>query len=205
MWADLYIDAEAMRRVLDDARAPVLLCAHSAGGAVITEAAAGPHASVRHLVYLAAAVPDAGDSLASLMADAAGGSEERPDSGAEPVVMRADGLGELKREQGEAALFHDCDAAWAKAAVERLRPMNMAAGAQPLTGAAWRELPATLVRGPLDRMPEAIALAFFERDPEIVEIPAGHCPNWSRPELVAELLASRAAKLSASRPAGRCH
>ena len=194
---DLYADAQAVRRVLDDARAPVLLCGHSAGGAVITEAAAGPHPAVRWLVYLAAAVPDAGDSLASLMADVGGGTEERPDAGAEPVVVRPDGLAELRPEQAEAALFHDCDAARAKAAVERLRPMNMAGGTQPLTGAAWRELPATLVRGTLDRMPEAIAPAFFERDPEVVEIPAGHCPNWSRPQVVAEILAFRAAKLDA--------
>jgi pimeloyl-ACP methyl ester carboxylesterase len=194
---DFYADAEAVRRVLDGAGPPVLLCGHSAAGAVITEAAAGPHPAVRRLVYVAAAIPDAGDSLASIMADAAGGTEERPDAGAEPVVVRADGLGELRAEQAEAALFHDCDPARAKAAVERLRPMNMATGTQPLTGAAWRELPATLVRGTLDRMPEAIAPAFFEHDPEIVEIPAGHCPSWSRPELTAEILAFRAAKLSA--------
>jgi pimeloyl-ACP methyl ester carboxylesterase len=178
---DFYADAEAVRRVLDDARAPVLLCGHSAGGAVITEAAAGPHPAVRRLVFLAAAVPDAGDSLASLMARPAGGTEERPGAGAEPVVMRPDGLGELNREQAEAALFNDCDAGRTKAAVDRLRPMNMAGGSQPLTGAAWRQLPATLVRGTLDRMPEAIAPAFFERDSEVVEIPAGHCPNWSAP------------------------
>lgn len=194
---DFYDDAKAVRQVLDGTGPPVLLCGHSAGGAVITEAAAGPHPAVRRLVYLAAAVPDAGDSLASLMARSAGGTEERPDAGAEPVVIRPDGLGELKAEEAEAALFHDCDAARAKAAVDRLRPMNMAGGTQPLTGAAWRELPATLVRGTFDRMPEAIAPAFLERDPEVVELPAGHCPNWSRPELVAEILASRAAKLSA--------
>jgi pimeloyl-ACP methyl ester carboxylesterase len=192
---DFYADAEAVRRVLDEAGPPVLLCGHSAGGAVITEAAAGPHPAVRRLVYLAAAVPDAGDSLASLMARAAGGTEERPDAGAEPVVVRPDGLGELKPEQAEAALFHDCDPARAREAVERLRPMNMAGGTQPLTGAAWRELPSTLVRGTLDRMPEAIAPAFFERDPEVVEISAGHCPNLSQPALVAEILGSRAARL----------
>jgi pimeloyl-ACP methyl ester carboxylesterase len=194
---DLYADAAAVRRVLDQAGAPVLLCRHSAGGAVVTEAAAGPHPAVRRLVYLAAAVPDVGDSLASLMARSAGGTEERPGAGAEPVVVRPDGLGELRAEEAEAALFHDCDPARARAAVERLRPMDMAGATQPLTGAAWRELPATLVRGTLDRMPEALAPAFFERDPEVVEIPAGHCPNWSRPELVAEILAARAAKLSA--------
>jgi pimeloyl-ACP methyl ester carboxylesterase len=194
---DFYADAEAVRRVLDGAGPPILLCGHSAGGAVITQAAAGPHPAVRRLVYVAAAIPDAGDSLASLMAGAAGGTADRPDAGAEPVIMRSDGLGELRADRAEAALFHDCDAARAKAAVQRLRPMNLAGGTQPLTGAAWRELPATLVRGTLDRMPEAIAPAFFEHEPEVVEIPTGHCPNWSRPELVAEILASRAAKLRA--------
>jgi pimeloyl-ACP methyl ester carboxylesterase len=194
---DLYADAEAVRRVLDQAGAPVLLCGHSAGGAVITEAAAGPHPAVRRLVYLTAAVPDAGDSLASLMTRSAGGTERQPGGGAEPVVVRPDGLGELRAEEAEAALFHDCDPARARVALERLRPMNMAGGAQPLTGAAWRELPATLVRGTLDRIPEAVAPAFFEQDPEVVEIRAGHCPNWSRPELVGEILASRAAGLPA--------
>jgi pimeloyl-ACP methyl ester carboxylesterase len=193
---DLAADAAAVRQVLDEARPPVILCGHSAGGAVITEAAAGPHPAVRHLVYLAAAVPDAGDSLASLMARAAGGSAERPDGGAEPVVVRPDGLAELDPDEAVAALFHDCDPDRAKAAVERLRPMSMAGATQVLTGAAWHDLPATLVRGTLDRMPEAVAPAFLERDPEIVEIPAGHCPSWSQPGIVAAIL-SRAAGLRA--------
>jgi len=192
---DFYADARAVRKLLDEAQPPVVLCGHSAGGAVITEAAAGPHPVVRRLVYLTAAIPDAGDTIASLMADVTGGMDEQPDAGAEPVVMRPDGLADLDPEQAEAALFHDCGPARAKAAVDRLRPMNMAGGTQPLTGAAWRELPATLVRGTLDRMPEAIAPAFFDGEPEIVEIPTGHCPNWSRPELVAEVLASRAAAI----------
>lgn len=167
----------------------------SAGGAVITEAAAGPHPTVGRLVYLTAAVPDAGDTMASLMADAAGGAHEQPDAGAEPVVMRPDGLAELEPEQAGAALFHDCGPARAKAAVDRLRPMSMAGASQALTGAAWRELPATLVRGTLDRMPEAIAPAFFEHDPEVVEVRAGHCPKWSRPDLVADVLVSQVAQL----------
>ncbi|MGH9032420.1 MAG: alpha/beta fold hydrolase, partial [Acidimicrobiia bacterium] len=190
---DLYADAAAVRQVLDAATPPVLLCGHSAGGAAITEAAVGPHPAVRRLVYLAAAVPDRGDSLTSLMALAAGGTEQQPDAGAEPVVMRPDGRAQLKREEAAAALFHDCTPARARAGLERLRPMNPVGATQPLTGAAWRELPATLVRGTLDRMPEAIAPAFFEFDPEIIEIPTGHCPNWTQPELVAEILASRAA------------
>lgn len=40
---DLHNDAAAVRDVLDELTAPVVLCGHSYGGAVITEAAAGPH------------------------------------------------------------------------------------------------------------------------------------------------------------------
>jgi pimeloyl-ACP methyl ester carboxylesterase len=189
---DFYADVAAVRELLDRLAPPILLCGHSAAGAVITQAAAGPHPAVARLIYLTAAVPDAGESLASLMGAATGGTEERPDAGAEPVVIRPDGLAELNPAAAADTLFHDCEPERAKVAVDQLRPMNMAGAQQTLTGAAWRQLPATQVRGTLDRMPEAITRAFFDRNPEIIEIPAGHCPNWTRPELVAELLISQA-------------
>jgi pimeloyl-ACP methyl ester carboxylesterase len=49
---DLYDDAAQVRAVLDELRGAVVLCGHSYGGAVITQAAAGPHPAVRRLVYL---------------------------------------------------------------------------------------------------------------------------------------------------------
>ena len=52
----LHEDAEAVRVALDGC-ADAVLCGHSYAGAVISEAAAGPHRAVRHLVFLAAAVP----------------------------------------------------------------------------------------------------------------------------------------------------
>jgi pimeloyl-ACP methyl ester carboxylesterase len=63
---DLYEDPTQVRAVLDSMRGPVVLCGHAYGGAVITQAAAGPHPAVRRLVYLTGAVPDVGESLASL-------------------------------------------------------------------------------------------------------------------------------------------
>jgi hypothetical protein len=54
--------------------------------------------------------------MASLMTNAAGGTSEQPDAGAEPVLIRPDGLAELDREQAAAALFHDRDPARATAA-----------------------------------------------------------------------------------------
>ena len=76
--------------------------------------------------------------------------------------------------------------------------MNPVVRSQPLTTAAWRDLPSTMVQGSQDRMPAILAPAFFSRDKEIITLPTGHCPNWSHPKLVAELLLSRAAKIAAA-------
>ena len=140
-------DAAAVRRVLDQQRHPVLLCGHSYGGAVTTEAAAG-HPAVAHLVYLTAAVPDIGQSVA----DVASATEveapfEPSDEGAsaadfEPVAGPADSI-VLLPEQAMNALFHDCSAERARQGAALLRPMNPAPREQPLTGAGWRDVPST--------------------------------------------------------------
>lgn len=197
--ADFYADARAVRAVLDRLEAPALLCGHSYAGAVITQAAGGPHPAVGHLVYLTAAVPAVGDSMISLMSAAAANARE--DLEGEGVTFREDGLAILDREGARRALFNDCSPERAEDGLDRLRPANLAGGDQPLTTAAWTDLPATYIRGSEDRMPEAIAPAFLDQRPEIVEIPAGHCPNWSQPELVTELLAQRASLMAASHTA----
>jgi pimeloyl-ACP methyl ester carboxylesterase len=60
-------DVAIVRAALDSAAGPKLLVAHSYGGFVISNAAVG-RADVRALVYTAAYVPDAGDTIASLSA-----------------------------------------------------------------------------------------------------------------------------------------
>lgn len=189
--ADFGADVRAVRDALDRLGSPVLLCGHSYGGGVITEAAAGPHPAVHRLAYLTAAVPDAGDSLVSLMtaAVAASATGERPDTG---VDIGGDGVARLHHEYALRVLFNDCDPARTAEALARLGPTNTAGCDQPLTGAAWRDLPATYLRGTEDRMVEAVAPAFFAHGAELVELQAGHCPHWSRPELVADLLADLA-------------
>src|SRR6266478_4117617 len=55
-------DVAATKRTLDLQDGPCILVAHSYGGAVITEA--GTHPSVGGVVYIAAHMPDAGESEA---------------------------------------------------------------------------------------------------------------------------------------------
>ncbi|MEJ1978766.1 MAG: alpha/beta hydrolase [Acetobacteraceae bacterium] len=71
-------DVAATKRAIAAAKHPVVLVAHSYGGAVITEAGNDP--KVKRLVYLAAFAPDTGESVATLIA--------QPVPGAVPVPIR---------------------------------------------------------------------------------------------------------------------
>ncbi|MBB4935228.1 pimeloyl-ACP methyl ester carboxylesterase [Lipingzhangella halophila] len=188
---DLYADARTVRDALDATHAPVILCGHSYGGAVITEAGA-EHPAATRLVYLAGAVPDIGQHLASL---APAVPDNTPEDKGEQVRALPDGRIELTPESAAHALFHDCSPAERDRALRNLRPSNPATGAQPLTRAAWHATPATYVRCRHDRMPELVSSGFTATNPLTVELPTGHCPNWSAPDDVAELLLAEAGRI----------
>src|SRR6202171_2257911 len=63
---DLTSDAAYIRSVLQTISGPIVLVAHSYGGAVITNAAVGVP-NVKALVFIAAFAPDKGESLAQLV------------------------------------------------------------------------------------------------------------------------------------------
>jgi pimeloyl-ACP methyl ester carboxylesterase len=104
---------------------------------------------------------------------------------------------ELQPGSALSALFHDCEPERAQGAINQLRPSNPATRTQSVTGAAWRDVPATFVRCRDDRMPELVSVRFSRPSVERVELPTGHCPNWSRPDLVADGLASIAKRILA--------
>jgi pimeloyl-ACP methyl ester carboxylesterase len=127
--------------------------------------------------------------MVSLMSTAAA---REPDADEEGVTVREDGLAVLDPEAARRALFNDCPPDRANEGLRRLRPMSVAGADQPVREAAWRQVPSVYVRGSEDRMPEAVAPGFLELARQVVELPTGHCPNWSRPDLVAQVLAERA-------------
>jgi pimeloyl-ACP methyl ester carboxylesterase len=94
-------DADATRRVIDAQSEPVILVGHSYGGAVISEAGTDPN--VKALVYIAAFMPDAGESVQTLIADL-------PPKTGPPILPAQDGFLLLDRAKFHEAFACDVDA-----------------------------------------------------------------------------------------------
>src|SRR3954451_8676384 len=87
----LEADVAATKRVIDAQGEPVILVGHSYGGAVITEAGTDPN--VAALVYIAGFVPDAGESVNTLIAD------PPPGAPVPPILPPQDGFLFLDRDK----------------------------------------------------------------------------------------------------------
>ena len=181
-------DVRAVTEALDGVD-DVVLAAHSYGGAVITAAAAGPHPSVRELIYVAGAAPGSGDSMAGASASAAAAAGQA--EGGPGPAPREDGLMVFPAEAARQALFNDCSDERAQLGLQGLAPQSFAGIDQPIEVAAWTQLPSIYVRGEQDLVPRALGDGFLEQCEQVIDLPTGHCPQWSHPELVAELLRAR--------------
>jgi pimeloyl-ACP methyl ester carboxylesterase len=186
---DLYQAAAHVREVLDGVAGPIVVCGHSYGGAVITEATAD-RAGIVQLVYLAALMPDVGESVGSTMPDAATAGWDESELGGETTIHHDDGTMSVDQDAAVRALYGDCSPEDVEFALSRLCHQSAASFGQPLTGAGWHDIPATYVVCTDDR---AIVAGFQRamataRATTVVELPASHSPFFSRPEAVAELL-----------------
>ncbi|MDQ0779736.1 pimeloyl-ACP methyl ester carboxylesterase [Streptomyces aurantiacus] len=132
--SDIAAAEAALNRIIGSG--PVIACGHSYGGAVITGL---PPEKVAHLVYLAAPMPDIGESSLALLA------------GAPPSDLGACVLGDLEgvttidpTAAGE--LFHAHLSQEQRAVhVAALVPQSMSAGHEATTSAAWHTRPSTFV------------------------------------------------------------
>jgi pimeloyl-ACP methyl ester carboxylesterase len=180
--ATLSDDAATVRAAIDAAGGPCVVLGHSYGGMVITQACAG-HPNVTRLVYLAAFMPDADESIRSLSAS----GEPNPDF-ISAIKTDADGWSTLDAETAPDLLYHDCDAntvAWAAA---NFRPMRGGIG-ENVTAAAWRGIPSTYVITEQDKgVLPSVQRTMSDRATDVVSWDTSHSPFASRPELVADLL-----------------
>ena len=181
---DMYADADAVRAALGEEDEPVVLVGHSYGGMVITDAAAGQK-NVRHLVYVTSVMPERDETMASF-----GGSELGP--WMDP--REEDGTMGIKAELAPEAFMQDCDEAAVAGALKRLTRQSLAVFAQTPRGVAWREKLSTYVVCAEDRAtPPEAQRGYARRADRVVELPTGHHPMLSRPDLLARVLAEAAA------------
>jgi pimeloyl-ACP methyl ester carboxylesterase len=180
-------DVDATHRVLDAKDGPVVLVGHSYGGAVITEA--GTHDAVESLVYIAAFVPDKGESVNTLIAD------PPPGAPVPPILPPKDGLLLLDRDKFAASFAGDLPAQQAAFMADSQLPWGVGALDGAISDPAWRVKPSWYLVATEDRMiPPPAQRAMSERaGSTVVEVAGSHSVYVSQPAAVAALIAQAAA------------
>jgi len=176
-------DASALRSVLDEADGAVVV-AHSYGGTVAAEGARHPAAA--HLLYISSYLPDPGQAQGMLLAD-------EPD----PVAISAGTDGTVGVEGYTRDSFADrfvrdvTDETTRSGAWDRVTRQSLAAFTTATTRAAWQDVPSTYLVCADDRSTTpTLQRAHAARAPRPVELPTGHHPFLSRPDLVLAELAT---------------
>ena len=172
-------DVAAVRQLLAASDEPTVMVAHSYGGIVTAEAAAGVE-TVRHLLLVSSYLPEVGESLASF------GDEEPaplldidPESGT--FTVRPDALAET--------FLQDCDPEIQRKAMDKTARQSLNVIEQPVQSAAWQHVPSTYLVCAQDRgTPAERQRDFAGRADDVVEFDAGHHPFLSQPAAVRDLI-----------------
>jgi pimeloyl-ACP methyl ester carboxylesterase len=172
-------DVASVRQVLTASDEPAVVVAHSYGGIVTAEAAAGVEA-VRHLLLVSSYLPEVGQSLSSF-----GGEEPAPFLDIDPeggtFTVRPEALAET--------FLQDCDPEIQREAMDRTARQSLAVLEQPVRSAAWQHVPSTYLVCAQDRgTPAERQREFADRAAAVVELDAGHHPFLSRPAEVSDLI-----------------
>jgi pimeloyl-ACP methyl ester carboxylesterase len=191
-------DVVATKRVLAQQDGPCVLVAHSYGGSVITEAGMDP--SVAALVYIAAHMPDAGES------EADGGKRIPSDLSRSTAIKRtADGFDYLDPSQFHEYFAADLSAAQAGFAAHSQVLINDVNFKAVITAAAWRSKPSWVLVAAGDRTinPDLERWYAERAGSHTVEVPgASHSVYVSKPKEVAALIEESASHAKA-RPSSK--
>jgi len=180
-------DVAATKRAIANAKGPVILVGHSYGGSIISEAGNDP--KVAGLVYIAAFVPDKGESVASLTANPPPGG---PPS---PVLPPQDGFLTIDKAKFHASFCADVDAKTAKFMADSQPGWGLGAVGGVVTQAAWRTKPNWYVVATQDGMiPPPLQSAMARKaNATTVEVKASHAVMVSQPAAVVDII-EKAAK-----------
>lgn len=174
----LVADAVALRRELDDVDSAIVV-GHSYGGTVIAEA--GQHPAVAHLLYVSSYLPDVGQSQGVIMSGES-----------DPVSIGDNGDGTLGVSGYDATSFgarflQDADDETQRRAWERVTAQASGAFMTPTSAAGWEGIDSSYIICGQDRSTSVELQRFHaNRATRSVELPTGHHPFISRPDLVVE-------------------
>ncbi|MFC5664192.1 alpha/beta fold hydrolase [Kitasatospora misakiensis] len=174
-------DVAAVRQVLQADDEPTVVVAHSYGGVVTAEAAAGV-GSVRHLLLISSYLPEVGQSLS-----------EFGDGGPAPFldVDPDTGTFGVRPELLVDTFLQDCEPEVQARAADHLARQSVHVTGQPVGAAAWQQVPSTYLVCAEDRgTPARLQREYARRAGRVVELDAGHHPFLSRPSAVRDLVLS---------------
>ena len=175
---DLYADVEACRRAIADVDGPVVLCGHSYGGVIITEA--GTDDRVTQLLYVTSVMPDAGQSSPTSSAlSQRHGCSPAPTAPSASIPTWFEVLPPGLRQD------HD------RAGPDRLTRQSLTPFTQPPRQIGWRQKPATYFVCTKDlATPAEVQRQRVRANTRVVEFDAGHHPFLARPDTFAQSIAA---------------
>ena len=181
-------DVAATKRVLELQQGPVVLVGHSYGGVVITEAGNAPN--VAGLVYIAAFIPDNGESAVGLLSQA-------PPANNDMRVTKDDNFLYLDPAAFPADFAADLPPTEANFMAHSQAMLAKAAAAAVVTTAAWHQKKSWALIASRDHNinPDLERKMAKRAGSETIEVAGSHAVYVSKPEDVARLI-ERAAKAS---------
>ncbi|MFD9052948.1 alpha/beta fold hydrolase [Streptomyces zaomyceticus] len=185
-------DAAYLQSVLNTINGPVVLVGHSYGGTVITHAAAGNENKVKALVYIAAFIPDHGETSLGLSNKYPGstlGNVVQPTPYTLPdgttgtdLTIKTDKF----RQQFAADVPHD----QATLMATTQRPISAAALDEKTTKTAWKTIPSwsLIATQDLNIPPTAQRYMSDRANAHTIETSASHAVSVSRPDTVTRII-----------------
>lgn len=175
-------DVAATKRIIAMQDGPVILVGHSYGGVVITEAGNDP--KVERLVYIAAFVPDKGESVEALIKD------PPPGESVPPILPPQDGFLFLDKEKFHDSFAADVDAKLASFMADSQVPWGLGALSGTISEPAWRNKPSWSLITTEDKMIPPAAQQFMSKraGSTIAESRGSHAIYVSQPRAVASLI-----------------
>jgi pimeloyl-ACP methyl ester carboxylesterase len=186
-------DVAALRRVLRREKGPMVLVGHSYGGAVITAATDG-NPGVKALVYIAAVVPDEGETVGDIFHRAP------PHPKAPQLQPDEDQFLWLTVDSFRNAVAPDASYDETAFMAETQKPIALKCLAEPMTKPAWREIPSWFLVAENDVMvsPQTQQFLAQRMNSKTTALPVDHTPLMSQPDSVVRMINEAAAAISSS-------